>query len=87
MSAVLVVNKESLYRSYHTLRLKLGSCPNDDKSVHLIFVLFCVVYIYIILFSESVAGELLLRIHIFSFCLYFLCVGILVLKNSFVTCL
>ena len=71
------------YHVYSALRehiLKVGSCPNNDKSVQYFFVLFCVAFK---LFSESLScrenHKILLRIRPYSF-VYFLCVGIPILK-------
>ena len=36
-SIIIIVQK------WNGLVLKLGSCPNDDKSIQILFVLFCVV--------------------------------------------
>ena len=56
---------------YHCL--KVGSCPNDDNSVKKFYLSF-LCSICIILFSESVAANLRFLL------VYFLCVGIPILK-------
>ena len=66
----------------YPVSLKVGSCPNNDKSVKIFFCPF-LCSIYIILLSESVAAEktakILLKIRNFLF-VYFFCVGIPILK-------
>ena len=65
------------------MHLKVGSCPNDDNSVHLFCSIFYVVFKYI-LFAESVVAkktpqDFAENLH-FLF-VYFLCVGIPILNK------
>ena len=63
------------------LGLKVGSCPNDDNFVNIFFfILFCVVFKYFYFVNLFLPRKILLRSCVCSF-VYFLCVGIPILKK------
>ena len=74
-------------RSNAVLKLKVGSCPNNDNSVHFFSVLFCVAFIYFYvlnLFLPRKRQDFAANVPFFV-CLLPLCWNSNS-KNSFVTC-